>query len=100
MGGMMSNGLRTQLLLILEEHDRTGSPTFKDDSELADMLDVSKSEIERQLKILESRGLVLLSETMDSTSARITPEGSVAVENLRATESPAPLAPIGFRVRE
>lgn len=78
----MSKGLRDQILLLLEEHARTGSPYFKEDKEIAEQLGRSVDEIQRQLDILESRGLITAANSYEGNSARISPQGSLEAEQL------------------
>jgi predicted transcriptional regulator len=78
----MSKGLRDKVLLLLEEHARTGSPYLKEDKEIADRLGVSVGEIQRQLDILESQGLIGSANAREGHRARISPQGSLVVEEL------------------
>lgn len=88
----MSKNLRDRILLLLEEHARTGSPYFKGDTEIADCLGVPVREIQRQLDILESQMLISSANSFEGHSARISPQGSLAVEELQELEGePVPI---------
>ena len=52
----MSDTLRAQILLILDEHSRTGSAESKSDKDIATATGQDIGEIQRQLDILESEG--------------------------------------------
>lgn len=81
--GGMSRDLRNQILLLLEEHAETGSPYFKQDKEIAERLGRSVGEIQRQMDILESQGLITPANSRDGNSARINPRGLLRVEEIR-----------------
>ena len=76
----MSRQLREKILLILEEHARTDSSYYKEDKEIAEQLGHSVGEIQRQLNILESQGLITAANSHDGNSALISPKGSLEVE--------------------
>jgi hypothetical protein len=78
----MSKELRDQILQALEEHARTGSLHFKEDEEIAKQLGRSVGEIRRQLDILDSQELITSANSHQGNSARISPKGSLAVEQL------------------
>jgi DNA-binding Lrp family transcriptional regulator len=78
----MSKKLRKNILMLLEEHARTGSPDFKDDTEIANRLGVPVGEIQRQLDMLESQGLITSANSYGGHAARISSRGSLAVERL------------------
>lgn len=79
----MSQGLRDEILLLLEEHAVTGSPSYKGDKEIAKQLGRPVVEIQRQMDILESQGLITPANSRDGNSARINPRGLLRVEELR-----------------
>ena len=94
----MKDHLRAQILLILDQHSRSGSSEFKSDKDLAKETTQELKEIQRQLDILESRELVTLAKTMGPTyGARITPEGLLAIEQMQDAARQQPSRPIGFR---
>jgi len=82
---VMHKELRDQILLCLEEHARTGSLYFKSDKEIAEQLGRPVSEINRQLDILDSQGLITPANSHQGNSARINPRGSLAVEQIEAS---------------
>jgi transcription initiation factor IIE alpha subunit len=92
----MSKQLRIHLLLLLEEHSRTGSPAYKQDTDLAHATGAALDEIRRQLDILEAQGLITSANARDGHTARIKPEGSLAVERLEEAETPEEKRSIGF----
>ncbi len=94
----MSDILRTQILAILDEHSRTGSAEFKSDKDIAIATGHDVGEIQRQLDILESEGLVLLAKAMGPTyGSRIKPKGMVVMERLRDAAQQPLSRRIGFR---
>ena len=93
----MSDTLRAQILLILDEHSRTGSAESKSDKDIATATGQDIGEIQRQLDILESEDLVSVAKAMGPTyGARIKPKGLVVVERLRSPAPPPPTRRIGF----
>lgn len=92
----MSKQLRVEILLALEEHARSRSPKFVADAELSTRFQKPVDEIQRQLDILESQGLISSANSFGGHAARITPQGSLVVEELEeGLEEPAS-PPIGF----
>ena len=92
----MSTELRTHILLLLDEHSKTGSDDFKMDRDLATTTGRPVQEIQRQLDILGSQRLVLLAKAQGPTyGARIQPEGSLLIEQIKGS-TVAPKTPIGF----
>jgi len=83
----------------LEQHSRLGSPKYKDDTALAEATGQTVEEIRRQLDILEVQGLITSANTFGGHSARISPQGSFAIEGLIEAKSEAPKPPIGFKTR-
>lgn len=93
----MSDTLRAQILLILDDHSRTGSATFKKDKDIAAATGQDVGDVQRQLDILESEDLVSLAKAMGPTyEAQIKPKGMVVVERLRSPALPQPTRKIGF----
>lgn len=75
--------LRKAILLILREHDKSGSAAYKEDTELAEELGQPVDEIQRQLDILEFEGSVTLAKAFGpSYGARITPRGLLYLEQI------------------
>jgi hypothetical protein len=95
----MSQELRTRILLLLEQHSRLGSQTYKDDTALAEATSQTVEEIRRQLDILEVQGLITSANAFGGHSARISPKGSFAVEGLMEEKSEGQKPPIGFKTR-
>ena len=94
----MSDGLRAQVLAILDHYSRTGSAEFKSDKDIATATRHDVGEIQRQFDILESEGLVVLVKTKGPTyHARIEPRGILVIEQLRAAAQQPPNREIGFR---
>ncbi len=96
----MSKNLRNRILLLLEEHARTGSPYFKGEIEIADCLGVPGQEIQRQLDILESQRLISSANSFEGHSARISPQGSLAVEELHELEEEPKAAPQSLQIED
>jgi hypothetical protein len=99
-GERVSQELRTRILLLLEQHARTGSPAFVRDTELAEATGQSVEEIRRQLDILGSEGFIKSANSHSGYNARISPTGSLAIEAAieEATEPGKPR--IGFRTED
>lgn len=92
----MSQEVRIQVLILLEQHSRTGSPRFLGDTELSEATGIPIEEIRRQLDILESQGLTRTAKSHDGRRARISPEGTLAVEGLLEAATQPAKRPIGF----
>lgn len=82
----MSKALRDKIILLLQEHARSDSPYFKEDEELAVRLGESVGEIQRQLDILESQGLISSANAREGRRARISPQGYLLAEELEEWE--------------
>ena len=77
--------LRHPILQQLNQHELTGSSAYLDDKIIATALGTTVLEVQRQLDILEHRGLVTLAKTMGPNyGARLTPAG---LEELEAVGS-------------
>ena len=94
-----SQEVRIQILILLEQHPRTGSPRYVGDAELAEATGVPIEEIRRQLDILESQGLTRTANAHQGRRARISPGGTLAVEGLIAAATQPEKRPIGFKGR-
>ncbi len=81
----MSKKLRTHLLRLLEEHARTGSTKFKQDTGLAQATGHPVAEIRRQLDMLEVQHLITSANSSNRHNARISPRGSLFLEELEET---------------
>lgn len=92
----MSEELRIKLLCLLEEHSRTGSNEFKSDTDLAKELGVSTKDVQKQLDILETEGLIKSANTFGGHNAIISPKGSLAVEQINAQARRPKKGLIGF----
>lgn len=93
----MSEKVRVQILLWLEQHSRTGSPRFVTDTELSEAIGIPIQEIRRQMDILESQQLTVTANTHDGRRARISPEGTLVAEGLMEAPSQSKKRPIGFK---
>jgi hypothetical protein len=79
----MSGSLRDEILLLLEEHARTHPHHYKGDKEIAERLGRSVGEVQRQMDILESQGLITPANSRNGNNALINPRGLLRVEELR-----------------
>ena len=71
--------LRTEILRLVSEHDAKAG--FIDDKVVASALGVPLIEVQRQLDVLEYKGLVKLYKTFGPNySASLTPAGILALE--------------------
>lgn len=78
------------------EHEATGSSAYMEDKELASAIGVPLADVQRQIRILESNGLLDVAAAMGpSYGVRLTPQGELALEQSTETR-PAPRNPIGF----
>lgn len=91
------DALRKQILLFLEQHQKTDSPNFVGDEDLAAATSLPREEIQRQLDILEELGLTTTANSRDGRRARISAKGLLEAEQLHDTPAPQPKKPpIGF----
>jgi Mn-dependent DtxR family transcriptional regulator len=78
------------------KHEATGSSTYMEDKELARVIEVSLADVQRQIRILESNGLLDVAATMGpSYAVRLTPQGEMALEQSDGTAT-MPHNRIGF----
>ena len=78
---MEPSALRFEILKQIEQHENTGSSAYLDDTIIAEKLGVGKTDIQRQLTILENRGQVDLAKSFGpSFGARLTADGLEALE--------------------
>ena len=77
--------LRLRILVHLEQHSRTDSGTYVNDTDLATATGASVEEVRRQLDILEAQGLTREANSMGQHSAIISPAGSLAIEGVMDT---------------
>jgi DNA-binding transcriptional ArsR family regulator len=92
----MAGELRARILIILDEHSRTGAPTYVADTELVEATGEPLQEIQRQLDILEAQGLIKPANVQQGRRSRISPAGSLAVESLIDATTGSAKARIGF----
>jgi predicted transcriptional regulator len=92
----MSQELRSKILILLDEHSRTGSAQNFEDIRLSEVTGAEIQEVRRQMDVLESEGLIKSANSFGGHSARIAPRGVLAVEQLRATAKPSGRG-IGFK---
>ncbi len=79
---MDPNSLRQEIMRQAGEHEASGSATYLEDKELAKAIGVSLGDVQRQIQILESHGLLDVAAAMGPTyGVRLTPEGELALEN-------------------
>ena len=80
------------------EYEATGSSAYVEDKELASVIGVSLVDVQRQIRILESNGLLDVAAAMGpSYGVRLTPQGELAIEQSTGTvPPPTPRNPIGF----
>jgi Mn-dependent DtxR family transcriptional regulator len=75
------SALRHDILRQIDQHEATGSSAYLDDKTIASTLEVEVAAVQRQLDILEHRGLVSLAKAFGpSYGARLTPAGMEEVE--------------------
>lgn len=78
--------LRNEILLLIADHEDTGSNEFLDDKIIAERFKVDVREIHKHLLILEEQGQLKLSKAMGpSYGARLTTKGLLSVESLRTS---------------
>ena len=93
---MDPNTLRREIVRRVGEHEATGSSTYVPDKDLANTIGVPLVDVQRQIRILESNGLLDVAATMGpSYSVRLTPQGELALEQSSSTEQIS-RNPIGF----
>ena len=93
---MDPNTLRAAILRTINTQQATGTSEMLSDDKLATATGADNRDVQRQLDILESEGLVELAKTFGPTyAAWLTPKGMLAVEGLNAPPQPPP-NPIGF----
>lgn len=76
----MSQGLRTQILKSLDDHQQTGVNSYVDDVILTRLTGASLNDVRRAMDILEEQGGITCANTFDSQSARITARGMLMLE--------------------
>ena len=94
---MDPNDLRGEIMRRVADHDATGSSAYMEDKDLATAIGVPLLELQRQIRILESNGLLDVAATFGpSYAVRLTPQGELAIEQWRESESPPRRNPLGF----
>jgi hypothetical protein len=89
--------LKYAILRLIEQHETSNPSTFLDDKVIASSIGVELDVVQRQLLILENRGLVQLAKAFGpSYGALLTPVGMEALE-AAAHQQPEPARrAIGF----
>jgi hypothetical protein len=96
---MDPNRLREEIMRRVGEHEATGSSTYMEDKQLASAIGVSLVDVQRQICILESNGLLDVAAAMGpSYGVRLTPQGELALEQSNGTVL-TPRNPIGFSTK-
>jgi DNA-binding GntR family transcriptional regulator len=89
--------LKYAILRLVEEHEASNAGTFLDDKIIAASLGVGLDVVQRQLLILENRGLVQLAKAMGpSYGALLTPDGMEALEAVDQQQPEPARRAIGF----
>lgn len=93
---MDPNTLRGEIMRRVGAHEATGSSAYMEDKELATAIGVPLADVQRQIRILESNGLLDVAAAFGPTyGVRLTPQGELAIEQASGTGS-TPRNPIGF----
>ena len=88
---MDPNTLRGEIMQRVGEHEATGSSAYMEDKELAEAIGVPLVDVQRQIRILESNGLLDVAAAMGpSYGVRLTPQGELALEQSSRTGPPPP----------
>ena len=89
--------LKYAILRLIEQHEASNSGTFLDDTIMASSLGVGLETVQRQLLILENRGLLELAKAMGpSYAALLTPSGMEALETIDQQQPEPSRRAIGF----
>jgi hypothetical protein len=87
--------LRGEIMRRAGAHEATGSSSYLEDKEIATAINVPLADVQRQIRILESRGLLDLAAAFGpSYGVRLTPQGELALE--QASEPGHPNNLFGF----
>jgi uncharacterized protein (TIGR02391 family) len=79
--------LRDKMLLLMSAHEDTGSATFLSDKAIAEELSIELREAQKQLLILEDKGLIQMSKAMGpSYGARLEAAGLARIEELQEAQ--------------
>jgi hypothetical protein len=93
---MDSNTLREEIMRLVGEHEATESSAYVEDNTLANAIAVPLVDVQRQIRIMESSGLLDVAATFGPTYAvRLTPQGELALDQASAP-GPTSNNPIGF----
>jgi hypothetical protein len=93
---MDPNTLRSEILQRVSEHEATGSAAYMADTDLATAIDLPLGDVQRQIRILESSGLLDVAAAFGpSYGVRLTSQGELALEE-GSEPGPTPSNPIGF----
>jgi hypothetical protein len=94
---MEPSALRYAILRLVDAHEATGTSSYLEDKNIASALGVDLADVQRQLVIMENRGLLDLAKAMGpSYAARMTPAGMEALEAAGNSTQAASRRVIGF----
>jgi DNA-binding MarR family transcriptional regulator len=93
----MSDQIRAAILLAIEEFSQQQPHAFVDDQRIAKVLSLDVPTVQVHLDILEDAGLIRSANSMDGYAALLSPQGRLALEQLREQEGDEP-AEVGFKV--
>ena len=89
--------LKYTILRLIEQHEASNPSAFLEDKNIASSLGVELGIVQRQLLILENRGLVQLAKAMGpSYGALLTPAGMETLEPDASSEPEPSRRAIGF----
>lgn len=94
----MSDQIRAAILLALEECSQEKPHAFVDDHHIAKVLGLDVSAVQLHLDILEDAGLIRSANSMDGYAALLSPQGRLALEQLREQEEGDERPEVGFKV--
>lgn len=78
---MDPNTLRSEIMRRVGEHEATGAGTYVDDKDLAEAIGLPLIDVQRQIRILESHGLLDVVAALGPTyGVRLTAQGELALE--------------------
>ena len=93
---MDPNTLRGEIKRRVGEHEATGSPAYTEDKDLAAAIGVPLVDVQRQIRILESNGLLDVAAAFGpSYGVRLTPQGELALEQASGPGATSK-NPVGF----
>jgi hypothetical protein len=93
---MDPNTVRAEIMRRVGDHMATGSAAYLEDKDLAATIGAPLIDVQRQIKILESNGLLDVAAAFGpSYGVRLTAQGELALEQA-SRPGPRPTTPIGF----